>query len=153
MAAAPLPATDAGTSPRPTTVTFLFTDIEGSTRLWEESPEMFERVEQHFRVLRSAVEEAGGEVFTTLGDGVAAAFGSVDSAVRAAVAAQRHMVPIGLDVRMGIHTGDVERAGGDFRGRPVNRAARIMAVGHGGQILLSDVSASFVSNPRWTRTN
>ena len=79
-----------------------------------------------------------------MGDGIAAAFTSAEAAVRAAIAAQRQMPAIGLAVRMGIHTGEVERVGDDFRGRPVNRAARIMAVGHGGQILLSDVSAALV---------
>ncbi len=123
-------------------MTFLFTDIEGSTRQWEESPEMHERVERHFVVLRAAVDEGGGEVFATMGDGIAAAFTSVDGALLAAVTAQQQMSSIGLSVRMGIHTGEVERVGDDYRGRSVNRAARIMAVGHGGQILLSDVSAA-----------
>ena len=127
-----------------TTMTFLFTDIEGSTRQWEESPEMHDRVEQHFGVLREAVDAVGGEVFATMGDGIAAAFPSAEAAVQAAISAQRRMPPIGLRVRMGIHSGEVERVGDDFRGRPVNRAARIMAVGHGGQILVSDVSAALV---------
>ncbi|MET0461136.1 MAG: adenylate/guanylate cyclase domain-containing protein, partial [Ilumatobacteraceae bacterium] len=125
-------------------MTFLFTDIVGSTRQWEESPEMHDRVEQHFAVLRAAVEDGGGEVFATMGDGIAAAFTSVDGALRASVAAQHAMPPTGLAVRMGIHTGEVEPVGDDYRGRAVNRAARIMAVGHGGQILLSDVSAALV---------
>ena len=103
---------------------------------------MHERVERHFVVLRAAVDEGGGEVFATMGDGIAAAFTSVDGALLAAVTAQQQMPSIGLSVRMGIHTGEVERVGDDFRGRSVNRAARIMAVGHGGQILLSDVSAA-----------
>ena len=126
------------------TMTFLFTDIEGSTRQWEESPEMYDRVEQHFAVLRAAVDDGRGEVFATMGDGIAAAFTSVEGALRAAIAAQQAMPATGLVVRMGIHTGEVERVGDDFRGRAVNRAARIMAVGHGGQILLSDVSAALV---------
>lgn len=126
------------------TMTFLFTDIEGSTRQWEESPGMPVRVAQHFTALHAAVEQAGGEVFATMGDGIAAAFTSAEAAVNAAVAGQRAMPSIGLAVRMGIHTGEVERVGADFRGRPVNRAARIMAIGHGGQILASDVSASLV---------
>ena len=128
------------------TRTFLFTDIQGSTRQWEESPEMNERVEQHFTALRAAVEGLGGEVFATLGDGIAAAFPSADAAVQAAIASQRLMPLIGLEVRMGIHTGEVERIGDDFRGRPVNRAARISALGHGGQILVSDVSAALVQS-------
>ena len=64
------------------TMTFLFTDIEGSTRQWEESPEMYDRVEQHFAVLRAAVDDGGGEVFATMGDGIAAAFTSVEGALR-----------------------------------------------------------------------
>ena len=126
------------------TRTFLLTDIEGSTRQWEESPEMNDQVERHFDVLRTAVEHGGGEVFATMGDGIAAAFASADAAVQAAISAQRDMSPIGLKVRMGVHTGEVERFGDDFRGRPVNRAARVMAVGHGGQVLVSDVTAALV---------
>lgn len=127
-----------------TTMTFLFTDIEGSTRQWEQSTEMRARVDDHFAVLSAAVEQAGGEIFSTMGDGIAAAFPSAEAAVHAAVESQRRMPTTGLRVRMGIHTGEVERVDDDFRGRPVNRAARIMAVGHGGQILLSDVSAALV---------
>jgi predicted ATPase len=85
-------------------------------------------------------------VFATMGDGIAAAFTSADGAVRAALAAQRAMPPTGLGVRMGIHTGEVERVGDDLRGRALNRAARIMAAGHGGQILLSDLTATLVRN-------
>jgi len=126
------------------TMTFLLTDIEGSTRQWEESPHMSDLVDRHFAVLREAVNDVGGEVFATMGDGIAAAFTSAEAAVHAAISAQLEMPSVGLAVRMGIHTGEVERIDDDFRGRPVNRAARIMAVGHGGQILLSDVSASLV---------
>ena len=131
--------------PGPTaTTTFLFTDIEGSTRQWEVAPEMHRRVEAHFVALRTAIEGAGGRIFATMGDGVAAAFRSADAALRAAVDAQQQMPPLGLAVRMGIHTGEAEPVGEDFRGRPVNRAARIMAAGHGGQILLSDVTAALL---------
>ena len=129
--------------PRSTT-TFLFTDIEGSTRQWEVAPEMHRRVEEHFVALRTAIEGAGGRIFATMGDGVAAAFRSADAALRAAVEAQQQMPPLGLAVRMGIHTGEAEPIGEDFRGRPVNRAARIMAAGQGGQILVSDVTAALL---------
>ena len=106
---------------------------------------MYDRVEQHFAVLRAAVDDGGGEVFATMGDGIAAAFTSVDGARAGGGRRPARRCPsIGLAVRMGIHTGEVERVGDDFRGRAVNRAARIMAVGHGGQILLSDVSAALV---------
>lgn len=102
------------------------------------------RVERHFQLLRGAVRHWAGETFATMGDGIAAAFTSVEGAVQAAISAQRDMPPIGLSVRMGIHTGEIERIGDDFCGRPLNRAARIMGVGHGGQILLSDVSAALL---------
>jgi predicted ATPase/class 3 adenylate cyclase len=126
------------------TRTFLFTDIEGSTRQWEVLPGMHQRVEAHFAALRAAVAAGGGEVFATMGDGVAAAFSSAEAAVTSAIAAQRQLAATGLRVRMGIHTGEVEQVDTDYRGRPVNRAARIMAVGHGGQILVSDVVATLV---------
>lgn len=129
----------------PTTVTLLFTDIQGSTRRWEEAPQMSTQVDEHFVVLCEAVEANGGEVFATMGDGVAAAFSSADAALRAAIGAQQSMPATGLRVRMGLHTGEVERRDDDYRGRPVNRAARIMAAGHGGQILLSDVTARLVT--------
>jgi predicted ATPase/class 3 adenylate cyclase len=129
----------------PTTVTLLFTDIQGSTRQWEEAPGMSSQVDEHFGVLCAAVEASGGEVFATMGDGVAAAFRSAGAALRAAIAAQHEMPTTGLRVRMGLHTGEVERRDDDYRGRPVNRAARIMAAGHGGQILLSDVTARLVA--------
>ena len=132
------------TTAPPTTTTFLFTDIEGSTRLWEESSEMSDRVDRHFHLLRGAVERHGGRVFSTMGDGIAAAFGSVDAAVNAAVEAQQRLPELGLAVRMGIHTGEIAEIDDDYRGRPVNRAARVMDAGHGGQILLSDVSAALV---------
>ncbi len=128
----------------PATTTFLFTDIEGSTRQWEVAPEMHRRVEEHFVALRAAIEGARGRIFATMGDGVAAAFPSADAALRAAIDAQQEMPTLGLAVRMGIHTGEAEPVGEDFRGRPVNRAARIMAAGHGGQILLSDVTAALL---------
>ncbi len=126
------------------TTTFLFTDIEGSTRQWEESAEMSDRVDRHFRILRSAIEPRGGRIFSTMGDGVAAAFASADAAVGAALEAQRLLPAVGLAVRMGIHTGEIAEVDDDYRGRPVNRAARVMVAGHGGQILLSDLTAALV---------
>lgn len=134
------------------TTTFLFTDIEGSTRQWEENPTMADRVDRHFAVLHDVVSAHGGEVFTTLGDGVAAAFPSAEAAVAAAVDAQRRLPVVGLRVRMGLHTGEVERVDGDFRGRPVNRAARIMAAAHGGQIVVSDLTAALVRGASATVT-
>jgi predicted ATPase/class 3 adenylate cyclase len=128
------------------TMSFLFTDIEGSTRQWEQTTDMVDRVEHHFVVLRESVERCGGRIFAMLGDGVAAAFSSAEAAVRAAIDAQLLLRDTDVRVRMGLHTGEVEQVDDDFRGRAVNRAARIMGVGHGGQILLSDITASLVRN-------
>lgn len=130
------------------TVTFLFTDIEGSTRLWESVPEAMARaVKLHDDALRQAVERCGGYVFTTAGDSFAVAFDRADAAVEAAAAAQQGLAdaawPDGvvLPVRMGIHTGEAHERDGDYFGPTVNRAARIMSAGHGGQVLLSAVTA------------
>ena len=124
------------------TVTFLFTDIEGSTRRWEADADgMRAALAVHDEVLRSAIENCGGWVFKHSGDGVCAAFASARSAVDAAVAAQRSMQ---LPVRMGIATGEAEQRGDDYFGPALNRAARIMGVGHGGQIVVSSVTASLL---------
>jgi predicted ATPase/class 3 adenylate cyclase len=124
-------------------VTFLFTDIEGSTRRWEKDAEgMRVALAAHDEVLRSAVETHGGFVFKHTGDGVCAAFASPTSAVAAAVAAQREL---GLPVRMGLATGEAELRDGDYFGAVLNRAARVMAAGHGGQILLAESAAGLLS--------
>jgi class 3 adenylate cyclase len=128
------------------TVTFLFTDIEGSTRRWEADPDgMRIELAAHDEVLRVAVESHGGWLFKHTGDGVCAAFTSATSAVVAAVDAQRLL---GLPVRMGLATGEVEQRGEDYFGPALNRAARVMAVGHGGQILVSNSTAALVSGDR-----
>ena len=126
------------------TLTYLFTDVEGSTSQWETSPDMHERVEHHFAILRGCVVDAGGEVFATMGDGVGAAFASARAAVGAAIAAQQALPATGLRVRMGLHTGEALQTGDDYRGRALNRAARIMSAGHGRQILLSGMTAALV---------
>ena len=125
-------------------LTFLFTDVEGSTRLWEQYPrEMQSALERHDVILRSAIADAAGDVVKTTGDGLMAVFDTPVAAVSAAIAAQHGLLTeswpamCAIRVRMGIHTGEAEARGGDFFGPAVNRAARIMAVGHGGQILLS----------------
>jgi predicted ATPase len=124
-------------------VTFLFTDIEGSTRRWEaDADEMRAALAAHDAVLRSAIETHGGLLFKHTGDGVCAAFSSPRSAVDAAVAAQR---ALRLPVRMGSATGEVELRDGDYFGTVLNRAARVMAAGHGGQILLADSTAGLLS--------
>ena len=87
------------------------------------------------------IEANGGVVFSTGGDGFAAAFADAAAAVRAAVDAQER---VRLPVRMGLHTGTAEERDGNYFGRTLNRAARIMAAGHGGQIVLSDVTAGLV---------
>jgi predicted ATPase len=124
-------------------VTFLFTDVEGSTRRWEaDADEMRAALAAHDQVLRKAIEAHGGWLFKHTGDGVCAAFASPRSAVDAAVAAQRALE---LPVRMGIATGEAELRDGDYFGAVLNRAARVMAAGHGGQILLAESTASLLS--------
>ena len=129
------------------TVTFLFTDIEGSTRRWEADAEaMRVGLAAHDEVLRSAVEGRGGWLFKHTGDGVCAAFASAPDAVAAAVDAQRRL---GLPVRMGVVTGAAEVRGDDYFGPVLNRAARVMAAAHGGQIVLSAVTAGLAEGPIW----
>jgi predicted ATPase/class 3 adenylate cyclase len=124
-------------------VTFLFTDVEGSTRRWEaDADEMRSALASHDDVLREAIEAHGGWLFKHTGDGVCAAFASPRSAVDAAVAAQRALE---LPVRIGIATGEAELRDGDYFGAVLNRAARVMAAGHGGQILLAESTAVLLS--------
>jgi class 3 adenylate cyclase len=124
-------------------VTFLFTDVEGSTRRWEaEADGMRSALATHDAVLRQAVEAHGGWLFKHTGDGVCAAFSSPRSAVDAAVAAQRVLE---LPVRMGLATGEAELRDGDYFGAVLNRAARVMASGHGGQVLLDGTTGGLCS--------
>src|SRR6185312_10148953 len=124
-------------------VTFLFTDIEGSTRRWESDADaMRAALLKHDDALRTAIEKHEGFLFSHTGDGVVAAFTSPRSAVDAAIAAQRALE---LPVRMGIATGEAELRGGDYFGTVLNRAARVMAAGHGGQILVADSTATLLS--------
>lgn len=137
---------------RPTgTVTFLFTDIEGSTVLWRLHPsDMSAALLLHDAIVRGAIERCGGVVFSTAGDGVGAAFWTAEAAVDAASQAQQELATVAwpgsavVRVRMGIHTGSAEERDQDYFGPVVNRAARIMAAGHGGQVLVSDVSAQLI---------
>jgi predicted ATPase/class 3 adenylate cyclase len=126
------------------TVTFLFTDLEGSTRLWEEHPDaMGPALARHDAIVRDAIEGYGGCVVKMRGDGFHAVFGTAHDAVDAAVAAQLALggeawdVTGPLRVRMGLHTCEAELRDGDYYGSAVNRAARLMATAHGGQIVLS----------------
>ncbi|HUZ83632.1 MAG TPA: adenylate/guanylate cyclase domain-containing protein, partial [Gaiellales bacterium] len=133
------------------TVTFLFTDIEGSTGLWEAAPEaMRSALERHDAILRGAVDDFGGHVFATGGDGFAVAFARAADALSAAAAAQRALLaerwptPSLLKVRMGVHTGEASERDGDYFGPVLNRAARLMAAGSGGQVLVSATTAGVV---------
>jgi predicted ATPase/class 3 adenylate cyclase len=135
------------------THTFLFTDLEGSTRLWERFPQAMKRaLERHDSILLTAVTAAGGQVVKTTGDGLMAVFGSAADAVRACLAAQRGLVEEpwqetgALRVRMGLHSGEAQLRGDDYFGPAVIRSARIMAVGHGDQVLLSAASAALVAD-------
>jgi class 3 adenylate cyclase len=130
------------------TVTFLFTDIEGSTRLWQTHPEaMSEALERHDVVLRAAIAAADGYVFSTAGDAFAAAFDRAGAAVEAAIEAQRMLqseqwpVGVSLKARMGIHTGEAVERDGDYFGPTLNRGARVMSAAHGGQILVTGTTA------------
>jgi predicted ATPase/class 3 adenylate cyclase len=124
-------------------VTFLFTDVEGSTRRWENDADaMRAAMAAHDEVLRSAIEAHGGFMFKHTGDGACAAFSSPRAGVDAAIAAQRKLE---LPVRMGIATGEAELREGDYFGAVLNRAARVMAAGHGGQTLLADSTAGLLS--------
>ncbi len=130
---------------RPTgIVTFLLTDVEGSTGAWEAHPEAMARaMARHDAIVRAVVEAHGGYVFSTAGDAFAAAFTSATDAARAAVGIQRALrdepwpPPLAVRVRIGLHTGAAVERDGDYFGPTVNRAARIMAAGHGGQVLAS----------------
>src|SRR5262245_56223016 len=135
------------------TVTFLFTDLEGSTRLLEAHPAAYrEAVRRHHELLRDAVEAQGGVVFETVGDAVYAAFTGPTDAVAAALAGQLalHGEAWGetgpLRARMGVHLGEVERQGGHYFGAPLYRCARLMGTAHGGQVVLSQATYDLVQD-------
>ena len=124
-------------------VTFLFTDVEGSTRRWEaDAQAMGAALAAHDEVLCKAIEAYDGFLFSHTGDGFVAAFASPMSAVNAAIDAQRELQ---LPVRMGLATGEAELRDGDYFGTVLNRAARVMAAGHGGQILVAESTAGLLS--------
>ena len=124
-------------------VTFLFTDVEGSTRRWETDADgTLAALAVHDKVLRTAIEAHDGFLFSHSGDGFVAAFASPMSGVNAAIDAQRELQ---LPVRMGLATGEAELRDGDYFGMVLNRAARVMAAGHGGQILLAESTAVLIS--------
>jgi predicted ATPase/class 3 adenylate cyclase len=133
------------------TVTFLFTDLEGSTRLWQEHPDaMRPALARHDELLRDAIAVHRGQIVKTTGDGAHAVFADASDAIDASVAAQLALVaeawslPEPLRVRMGLHSGPAELRDGDYYGTAVNRAARIMSVAHGGQIVVSAATGELV---------
>ncbi len=129
------------------TVTFLFTDIEGSTRVWEDQSDTMRVAHaRHDALLRQAIEENNGCVFKTIGDAFCAAFATAPDALSAALAAQMALAAeawpptLSVRVRMALHTGTAEQRDNDYFGQPLNRVARLLNAGHGGQTLLSDVA-------------
>ncbi|HZT42937.1 MAG TPA: tetratricopeptide repeat protein [Chthonomonadaceae bacterium] len=133
------------------TVTFLFTDIEGSTKLWEKHPEVMRTaLACHDKLLKETIQRYGGHVFKTVGDAFCAAFTMAPAALSATIAAQRALLSesyeeIGaLRVRMALHTGVAEQRDHDYFGPSLNRVARLLAIGHGGQVLLSKVTQALV---------
>lgn len=132
-------------------VTFLFTDIEGSTRLWEERPDtMRQALARHDTSLRNAIHAHSGFVVKSTGDGVLAVFGAAPDAVAAATDALQALSSetwedIGpLRIRIGIHTGTADERDGDYFGPALNQANRLMGAAHGGQVVLSQASANAV---------
>ncbi|HSM71767.1 MAG TPA: adenylate/guanylate cyclase domain-containing protein, partial [Anaerolineales bacterium] len=140
------------------TVTFLFTDIEGSTKLWEKHPEeMKSALARHDSILKEAVDSNNGQIIKTTGDGIHAVFPTAMDAINAVIEAQHNLetqiTNPPIKVRMGIHTGEAEMRDGDFYGGTLNRAARIMSVGHGGQTLISDVTAQLIREHLFENTS
>jgi class 3 adenylate cyclase len=135
------------------TVTLLFTDVEGSTRLWDaERDAMAAALRRHDEIMREAIEQAGGYVFKTAGDSFCAAFSAARAGLDAALAAQRSLAAQSwptsrpIVVRMGLHAGVCEERDGDYFGPAVNRVARLLTVAQGGQVLVSGVAAELLSD-------
>ncbi|HVN69350.1 MAG TPA: adenylate/guanylate cyclase domain-containing protein, partial [Candidatus Binatia bacterium] len=134
-------------------VTFLFSDIEGSTERWErDSAAMAAALARHNELVRNAIEAHGGRVFKIVGDAFCAVFTGAAEATAAALDAQRALstedfsAVRGLRVRMAVHSGEAEEAEGDYLGPTLNRIARLVAVGHGGQILISHTTADLLQD-------
>src|SRR5262245_4492159 len=134
------------------TLTFLFTDIVGSTTLWEAHPQaMLQALARHDAILQQVIAASSGIMFKTVGDAFHAVFMTAPDALEAALAAQRalHQESWGetgpLRVRMAIHTGAADMRDGDYFGGPLNRIARMLAAGHGGQILISHATAELAA--------
>jgi predicted ATPase/class 3 adenylate cyclase len=133
------------------TVTFLFSDIEGSTQRWERDAEaMSAALRRHDALMRESIETHGGYIFKVIGDAFCAAFATAPEALAAAVRAQRKLTSAdfsnigGLRVRMALHTGQAEERDDDYFGPTVNRVARLLAIGHGGQVLASGTTADLL---------
>ncbi|HXW52010.1 MAG TPA: adenylate/guanylate cyclase domain-containing protein, partial [Candidatus Acidoferrales bacterium] len=133
------------------TLVFLFSDIEGSTRRWEADREAMQRaVERHEAVVRRAIDEHDGYIFKTLGDAFCCAFASADKALRAALTIQTRLGTEdfaevgGLAIRIALHAGVAQERDRDYFGPAVNRVARLMSIGHGGQVLLSNAAYELV---------
>lgn len=130
------------------TVTFLFTDIEGSTVRWDRSPgAMKDAVRLHDTIMRAAIDDGNGVVFKTIGDAFCAAFWCVEDGIRAALQAQRALAAEnfesvdGLRVRMALHVGESDERDSDYFGPTLNRVARLLSIGHGAQVLISGGAA------------
>jgi class 3 adenylate cyclase len=133
------------------TVTFAFTDIEGSTQRWDrDRAAMQDAVRRHDQLMRAAIASYSGYVFKTIGDAFCAAFERPEDAVAAMLDVQRALAAEdlsalgGLPVRVAIHTGTADERDGDYFGPAVNRVARLLAIGHGGQVLVSGVTTDIV---------
>lgn len=133
------------------TFTFLFTDIQGSTMLWQDQPAAMQHaLARHDALLHQAIDAYGGHVFKTVGDAFYAAFTNAEDALGAALAAQRALAAepwseaCAIRVRMALHTGAAEERDSDYFGTALNRVARLLSAGHGGQALLSEVTYGLV---------
>jgi len=134
------------------TVTFLLTDLEGSTRMWEQDPvAMKAAMARHDHLLEKAITAHHGHVFARMGDGMAAAFATAGEAIAAAADIQRALAdePWGtarpLRARVGLHTGEgVIVEGSGYASRPVNHCSRLMAAAHGGQVVVSAITEALV---------
>jgi predicted ATPase/class 3 adenylate cyclase len=133
------------------TVTFVFSDIEGRTVRWDSDRQAMQAaVRRHDELMRSAIESSGGYVFKTIGDAFCAAFGGAEQALAATLEAQRSIgaedweAVGGLRVRMAIHTGIADERNDDYFGPTVNRVARLLAIGHGGQVLVSGAARALI---------
>lgn len=131
-----------------TDVTFLFTDLEGSTRLWESLPEIMpEIIARHDRVLKDLIENYRGRVFKTVGDACCAVFSRAEDAIMSALEMQHAIEAedwglVGkLHMRIALYTGSADERSGDYFGQSVNRVARLLSSTHGGQITLSDTTS------------